>query len=48
MSKDLSPTAFRKLIKEALQLKQNPPEGIRINFDESDILDLCGYIQGPG
>lgn len=40
--------ALRKLTKEIAKLQRSPPEGIGIEVGEQDILDINGWIQGPG
>ena len=35
-------------MRELSELKKNPPEGIRIQTSEEDMLDVTGIIQGPG
>lgn len=37
----------RRIAKECIQLKQNPPDNIRISFSDSDVFDVVGYVQGP-
>lgn len=37
----------RRIAKECLQLKQNPPDNIRISFNDTDVFDIVGYVQGP-
>ncbi|KAG6849376.1 hypothetical protein H0H93_008980 [Arthromyces matolae] len=39
--------ALRRLMREITELKKSPPEGIRIQTSEEDILDVTGIIQGP-
>ena len=40
--------AFRRVVRELADLQKNPPEGIRIQTNEDNILDLTGIIEGPG
>ncbi|KAG6844311.1 hypothetical protein H0H87_007881 [Tephrocybe sp. NHM501043] len=44
----LPPTALRRVMRELSELKSSPPEGIRIQTSEEDMLDVTGIIQGPG
>jgi len=44
----ISPVATRRLIRELGDLKKNPPEGIRLQANEQDMLDLTAIIEGPG
>ncbi|KIM23592.1 hypothetical protein M408DRAFT_72493 [Serendipita vermifera MAFF 305830] len=43
----LQPTTMRKIIKELSQLRSDPPEGIRVQVDEEDVLQFVGIIAGP-
>ncbi|GLB44243.1 putative ubiquitin-conjugating enzyme family protein [Lyophyllum shimeji] len=43
----LSPAALRRLMRELTELKKSPPEGIRIQTSDEDMLDVTGIIQGP-
>ncbi|QRV85469.1 ubiquitin-conjugating enzyme [Ceratobasidium sp. AG-Ba] len=43
----VSPAAFRKLVKEITQLRNEPPEGIRVVTNEENMLDVTGIIAGP-
>jgi ubiquitin-conjugating enzyme E2 S len=47
-AQSVSPTAMRRLMREINELKNNPPEGIRIVTSEDNMLDLTGLIEGPG
>ncbi|KAG6902653.1 hypothetical protein C0995_013778, partial [Termitomyces sp. Mi166 len=40
-------TALRRVMREITELKKSPPEGIRIQTNEEDMLDITGVIQGP-
>lgn len=44
----LSPAALRRLMRELSELKNSPPEGIRIQTSEDNMLDVIGIIEGPG
>jgi hypothetical protein len=44
----LQPATVRKIIKELAQLKSDPPEDIRVQLDEEDVLQFVGIIAGPG
>jgi hypothetical protein len=35
-------------MRELSELQQNPPEGIRIQTSDDNILDVTGIIEGPG
>lgn len=39
---------MRRLMREISELKNSPPEGIRIVTSEENILDVTGIIEGPG
>ncbi|KAJ7886656.1 ubiquitin-conjugating enzyme/RWD-like protein [Mycena leptocephala] len=43
----LPPTVMRRLMREITQLKNSPPEGIRVQTSEDNMLDLTGIIEGP-
>jgi len=43
----LSPAVLRRVMRELGELQKNPPEGIRIQTSEDDMLDLTGLIEGP-
>jgi len=43
----LQPTTVRKIIKELTQLRNDPPEDIRVQVDEEDVLQFVGIIAGP-
>ncbi|KAG5352559.1 hypothetical protein C0989_001777 [Termitomyces sp. Mn162] len=43
----LTAAALRRLMREITELKKSPPEGIRIQTSEEDMLDMTGIIQGP-
>ncbi|KAG6886375.1 hypothetical protein C0992_004327 [Termitomyces sp. T32_za158] len=46
-SQSLTATALRRVMREITDLKKGPPEGIRIQTSEEDMLDITGIIQGP-
>jgi ubiquitin-protein ligase len=35
-------------MQEVQQLRQQPPEGIRLEFNEEDLTDLSCFLIGPG
>ncbi len=35
-------------MRELLELKKSPPEGIRVQTSDDDMLDVVGLIEGPG
>lgn len=39
---------MRRLMREITELKNNPPEGIRVVTSEENMLDLTGIVEGPG
>jgi hypothetical protein len=39
---------MRRLMREITELKNSPPEGIRISTSEDNMLDVTGIIEGPG
>ncbi|KAJ7619636.1 ubiquitin-conjugating enzyme/RWD-like protein [Roridomyces roridus] len=43
----LPPPVMRRLMREITQLKNSPPEGIRVQTSEDNLLDLTGIIEGP-
>jgi len=43
----LSPAVMRRVMRELSELKKSPPEGIRIQASEEDMLDVTGIIEGP-
>jgi ubiquitin-conjugating enzyme E2 S len=44
----VKPAVMRRLMKEITELKMNPPEGIRVQTAEDNLLNLTGIIEGPG
>ncbi|KAF9228107.1 hypothetical protein BS17DRAFT_773065 [Gyrodon lividus] len=43
----VTPSTMRRLMREITQLKNSPPEGIRIVTSEENMLDVTGIIEGP-
>ncbi|KAI0041682.1 hypothetical protein FA95DRAFT_671202 [Auriscalpium vulgare] len=43
-----SPAVVRRLMRELAELRTNPPEGIRVETNEDNMLDVTGIIEGPG
>ncbi|KAL0570229.1 hypothetical protein V5O48_011737 [Marasmius crinis-equi] len=43
----VTPAAMRRLMREIGDLKKSPPEGIRVQTSEDNMLDVTGIIQGP-
>lgn len=39
---------MRRLMRELTELKKSPPEGIRVQTSDDNMLDVTGIIQGPG
>ena len=39
---------MRRVMRELSELEKNPPEGIRVQTSEEDMLDVTGIIEGPG
>lgn len=39
---------MRRLMRELTELKKSPPEGIRVQTSEDNMLDVTGIIEGPG
>jgi hypothetical protein len=44
----VAPAVIRRVMRELKELDKNPPEGIRIQTNEADLLDVTGIIEGPG
>ena len=42
------PPVMRRLMRELIQLKNEPPEGIRVSHPDDNMLDVTGIIEGPG
>ncbi|KAI0248426.1 ubiquitin-conjugating enzyme/RWD-like protein [Lactifluus subvellereus] len=40
-------TAMRRLLRELKELRNSPPEGIRVQLSEEIVLDIVGIIEGP-
>ncbi|KAH9476784.1 Ubiquitin-conjugating enzyme E2 S [Psilocybe cubensis] len=47
MSQSISPAVVRRVMRELSELENSPPEGIRIQENEEDMLDVTGIIEGP-
>ena len=45
---NLTPNVIRMVTKELAELEKNPPEGIRVTLNDSDITDIHAIIDGPG
>jgi len=43
----VSPSVLRRIMRELSELENNPPEGIRIQTSDEDMLDVTGIIEGP-
>ncbi|PPQ93492.1 hypothetical protein CVT25_005232 [Psilocybe cyanescens] len=43
----ISPAVVRRVMRELSELESSPPEGIRIQENEEDMLDVTGIIEGP-
>ncbi|KAF6749826.1 ubiquitin-conjugating enzyme/RWD-like protein [Ephemerocybe angulata] len=39
--------AVKRLMREINELRKNPPEGIRVQTNDEDMLDVTGIIEGP-
>lgn len=48
ISQSVTPAVMRRLMKEIVELQNNPPEGVRIVTSEDNMLDVTGIIEGPG
>lgn len=44
----VQPMVMRRLMRELTELKKSPPEGIRVQTSEDNMLDVTGIIEGPG
>lgn len=42
------PAVVRRIMRELKDLEKNPPEGIRIQTNDEDMLDVTGIVEGPG
>jgi len=38
----------RRIMRELKELDRNPLEGIRVQTNDEDMLDVTGIIEGPG
>lgn len=45
---NLHPQIVRQVMREVVELSQNPPEGIKVILNEGDITDIQATIEGPG
>ena len=45
---NLSPQIIRNVMKEMTKLVEDPPEGIKVTFNEQDVTDIQAVIAGPG
>lgn len=45
---NLSPQTIRRIVREQEELIKDPPEGIRIVINDSDVTDIQAFIDGPG
>ena len=45
---NLHPQIVRQVMRDVMELTQNPPEGIKVIFNEDDITDIQATIEGPG
>ncbi|KAF7975960.1 hypothetical protein HWV62_13693 [Athelia sp. TMB] len=43
----VTPAVMRRLMREIVELKNSPPEGVRIVTSEDNMLDVTGIIEGP-
>ncbi|KAG1740185.1 ubiquitin-conjugating enzyme/RWD-like protein [Suillus paluster] len=43
----VTPLTMRRLMREITELKNNPPEGIRVVTSEENMLELTGIVEGP-
>ncbi|KAL4265526.1 ubiquitin-conjugating enzyme family protein [Pleurotus pulmonarius] len=43
----VQPMVMRRLMRELTELKKSPPEGIRVQTSEDNMLDVTGIIEGP-
>jgi ubiquitin-conjugating enzyme E2 S len=44
----VTPVVVRRIMRELKELDKNPLEGIRIQTNDEDMLDVTGIIEGPG
>ena len=45
---NFSPQIIRQVAKELCELTKEPPEGIKISYNDEDITDIKASIEGPG
>lgn len=45
---NVSPQIIRLVQREMMEISKNTPEGIKVQYDESDFTDLQAVIEGPG
>ncbi|KAF9054072.1 ubiquitin-conjugating enzyme/RWD-like protein [Panaeolus papilionaceus] len=43
----ISPAVVRRIMRELGEMEKNPPEGIRIQSNDEDMLDFVGLVEGP-
>ncbi|TFK37525.1 ubiquitin-conjugating enzyme/RWD-like protein [Crucibulum laeve] len=43
----VGPAVMRRIMRELTELKMSPPEGIRVQTSDEDMLDVTGIIEGP-
>jgi len=43
----IPPAVMRRVMRELSDLEKNPPEGIRVQTSDEDMLDVTGIIEGP-
>ncbi|PPQ72454.1 hypothetical protein CVT24_003120 [Panaeolus cyanescens] len=43
----ISPAVVRRIMRELSEMEKNPPEGIRIQSNDEDMLDFVGLVEGP-
>ncbi|KAJ3819443.1 ubiquitin-conjugating enzyme/RWD-like protein [Lentinula raphanica] len=43
----ITPAALRRLMRELSELQKSPPEGIRVQTNDDNVLDVVGIIEGP-
>ncbi|PWN53741.1 hypothetical protein IE53DRAFT_338299 [Violaceomyces palustris] len=43
----VSPQVVKRLTRELLQLRQFPPDCVRVDINETDILNFVGWVKGP-
>ena len=45
---NLSPQIIRQVAKEIIALKKDPPEGVKVLYEDEDITDIQAVVEGPG